>query len=154
MFFTLDPAAGITVFILENITQIPQGKCYVFHNTPAVRYQPYCDDFGPFNMSSTICFIKQLQDEIAACMEKACHQLVYAVHDTPRSLSNAVMLLGSYLILITRHRHRALCRDQFGGDGRLPRRHAPARRFWSHSHGLLVWAVSWQAVWLDRPPFR
>ena len=100
MFFTLDPAAGITVFILENITQIPQGKCYVFHNTPAVRYQPYCDDFGPFNMSSTIRFVEQLQDEITACMEKACNQLVYAVPETSRSFSNAVMLLGSYLILI------------------------------------------------------
>ena len=51
-------------------------------------------------MPSILRLIKQLQDEIVAGSEGACSKLVYAVQDTSRSLSNAVMLLGSYLILI------------------------------------------------------
>ena len=90
---------GIKVFIVQNSTHMPQGNGYAFCNRPVVQYQSYCDDFGPFNMSSTIRFIEQLQDEIAAASESSCDRLVCAVPDGPRSLSNAVMLLGSYLIL-------------------------------------------------------
>ena len=87
------------IFLVQNSTHMPQGKCYAFRDGPSVHYQSYCDDFGPFNMSSTIRFIEQLQDEIAAALESSCDQLIYSVPDSPRSLSNAVMLLGSYLIL-------------------------------------------------------
>ena len=87
------------IYIMQNSSHMPLGKCYAFRNDPSIQYQSYCDDFGPFNMSSTIRFIQQLQDEIAAASESSCDQLIYAVPDSPRSLSNAVMLLGSYLIL-------------------------------------------------------
>ena len=100
MFCNLETETGIQIFIIQNTTQIPQGKCYVFRYAPAIQYQPFCDDFGPFNMLSTIRFIQQLKDEIVAALKEACYQLVCAVPDTSRSLSNAVMLLGSYLILI------------------------------------------------------
>ena len=90
---------NLKVFIVQNSTHMPKGKCYAFQQDPTIRYQPYCDDFGPFNMSCTIRFIEQLQDEIDASLKESCNQLIYAVPDSPRSLSNAVMLLGSYLIL-------------------------------------------------------
>ena len=89
----------IKVFIVQNSTHMPKGKCYNFQQDPTIRCQPYCDDFGPFNMSSTIRFIEQLQDEIDASLKESCNQLIYAIPDSPRSLSNAVMLLGSYLTL-------------------------------------------------------
>ena len=87
------------VFIVQNSTQIPLGNCYAFREGPEIKYHRYCDDFGPFNMSSTIRFIQQLQDEIASALMLSCHQLIYVVPDCARSLSNAVMLLGSYLIM-------------------------------------------------------
>ena len=99
MICKLDPAIGIKVFIVQNSTHLPNGSCYAFQPDPEIRYDPYCDDFGPFNMSSTIRFIQQLQDAVAASLMKSCDQVIYGIPDSPRSLSNAVMLLGSYLIL-------------------------------------------------------
>ena len=99
MICNLDPAIGIKVFIVQNSTHLPNGSCYAFQPDPEIRYDPYCDDFGPFNMSSTIRFIQQLQDAVAASLMKSCDQVIYGIPDSPRSLSNAVMLLGSYLIL-------------------------------------------------------
>ena len=90
----------VKVFIVQSCESLPRGLFYAFRTAPDVQYQPYCDDFGPLNMSTPIRFVEQLQGEIAVATEASCSQLVYAVPEGPRALSNAVMLLGSYMMLM------------------------------------------------------
>jgi len=90
----------VKVFIVQSCESLPRGLFYAFRTAPDVQYQPYCDDFGPLNMSSTIRFVEQLEGEIAAAAAASCSQLVYAVPEGSRALSNAVMLLGSYMMLM------------------------------------------------------
>jgi cell division cycle 14 len=89
---------SIQIFIAQNGGQ-PSGRFVAFQNDAAIEYHPYCDDFGPMNISTTINFIKQLEKEILACTQISCDQLVYSVQDGRRALTNAAMLLGCYLIL-------------------------------------------------------
>jgi cell division cycle 14 len=51
------------------------------------------------NMSSTIRFIRQLEESLSECALSSCSKLVYSVDTGRRPLSNAAALLGSYLIL-------------------------------------------------------
>ncbi len=71
----------------------------VFKIDPAIHYHPYCDDFGPMNMACTIRFIKQLDTELQRCSVMSIGQLVLSVDPGRRQLTNAVMLLGSFLII-------------------------------------------------------
>ena len=77
---------------------MPRGFVRTFRNPPGVQYSPFCDDFGPMSMSSTIRFIKQLESEIAAV--SAGEKLMYVVDEGPRPLTNAIFLLGCYLVLM------------------------------------------------------
>ena len=61
-----------------------------------VCYEGYCDDFGPMNMSSTIRFIRLLDAEIASFPSA---KIVVCADDGPRALTNAVFLLGAYMMI-------------------------------------------------------
>ena len=85
------------VYVAQNVDQsrLPASvRC--FRPSSAVSYQPYCDDFGPMNMSSVIDFVRILNDELASHPET---KIVYCVDAGRRNLTNAVFLLGSYMIL-------------------------------------------------------
>ena len=86
------------IYIAQNGGQ-PDGRFMSFQINEDIEYHPFCDDFGPLNISSTIRFIKQMEDEILACNRASCKKLVLSVDNGKRSLSNAAALLGSYLIL-------------------------------------------------------
>ncbi len=90
--------SDIKIFIAQNGGQ-PEDRFLSFQLDHAIKYHPFCDDFGPFSISSTIRFIKQLEGEIVACTQASCTQLVLSVANGKRALSNAVALLGCYLIL-------------------------------------------------------
>ena len=59
-----------------------------------------CDDFGPMNMACVVSFIVQLDKELD---DFPSSRLVYCADDGKRGLTNAVFLLGSYLILMLDH---------------------------------------------------
>jgi cell division cycle 14 len=90
----------VDVFIAQNGGRPYDQRYLSFSMDAAVQYHSFCDDFGPMNLSSTVRFIKQLEQELAACAQSCCRQLVLSVESGPRPLTNAVMLLGSYLILM------------------------------------------------------
>ena len=73
------------------------GKFRCLHVSQAVQpYEPYCDDFGPMNMSSTIDFIRLLDAKLASFPDAA---VVVCADDGPRALTNAAYLLGAYMII-------------------------------------------------------
>ena len=85
--------------ILSLDGHVPEGRFHSFQNDSRLRYHPYCDDFGPMNMTSTIYFIKLLDEAISKCAAMYINDIIYFVDSGRRALSNAVMLLGSYMIL-------------------------------------------------------
>jgi cell division cycle 14 len=69
-------------------------KC--FHLPKRIKYDAYCDDFGPMNMSCIVDFIRLLDTLLESSKEK---KLVLCVSAGRRALTNAVFLIGSYRIL-------------------------------------------------------
>ena len=61
-----------------------------------LEYQPICDDFGPMNMSAVVEFIVLLEQELKLHRGK---RIVYCVRDDKRCMTNAIFLLGSFLII-------------------------------------------------------
>ena len=66
---------------------------------PPMTYHAFCDDFGPMNFESIAIFISMLDKELDACPSS---KIVYHVSRGRRALTNAIFLLGSYLILHNR----------------------------------------------------
>ena len=86
------------VYLSQGIDVLPEGECFrVFVPDTSIQYFPLCDDFGPMNMSSVIKFARQLDDDL---IQFPSCTLFYSVDNTRRSLSNAIFLLGSYMILL------------------------------------------------------
>ena len=70
---------------------------HFFINTEKqIIYQPFADDFGPLDLSCLSRFMSILQ---CAVKQRKGRNVVYTVQSTPRSLSNAAFLLGSYMII-------------------------------------------------------
>ena len=88
---------GDHLYIAQGIDDVSmQAGFRIFKLDPTIQYFPLCDDFGPMNMACVTSFILQLD------RERADHpdcRLVFCVDDGRRSLTNAVFLLGAYLIL-------------------------------------------------------
>ena len=59
-------------------------------------YVPFCDDFGPMNLASIDDFCKLVDQAIQA---NDGQQVIMQTSDEQRSLTNAVFLLGAYMIL-------------------------------------------------------
>jgi hypothetical protein len=61
-----------------------------------MHYSSFCDDFGPLNMASVVEFTQSLQTEIETFPTS---RIVFCVECGRRTLTNAVFLLGAYMIL-------------------------------------------------------
>ena len=79
---------------LQGIAFNNQFRCIQLNQ--AIDYEAYCDDFGPMNMSSTIDFIRLLDSELASFPDA---KVVVLAEDSRRALTNAVFLLGAYMII-------------------------------------------------------
>ena len=91
------PVLGDHLYLCQGVDILPDGENFrKFVPDQAIQYHPMCDDFGPMNMSSMIKFVQQLDDELASNPSST---FLYAIEKCQRSLTNAVFLLGSYMIL-------------------------------------------------------
>jgi cell division cycle 14 len=61
-----------------------------------MEYLAYCDDFGPVNMASIANFITMLEQETRSYPDG---KIVFCVDEGRRPLTNAVFLLGAYMII-------------------------------------------------------
>jgi cell division cycle 14 len=89
----------IKVFVSQEECH-PESDFLSFRNDDHLLYHPYRDDFGPLNLSSTVHFIRMLDEMVSECVSSNVSQLVYCVESGRRPLTNAVMLLGCYMILM------------------------------------------------------
>ena len=86
------------LFLAHCIDGVTFGDAFrCFRPVEALSYEPYCDDFGPVSMSSVVHFIQQLDAEFAAYPDR---KIVVCVDKRGRrTLTNAVFLIGAYMIL-------------------------------------------------------
>ena len=90
--------------ILDDVLYIAQGCRFSISQTEEYRmisaskfkYYPFCDDFGPLNMSCVIRFIEILNSEI---IQFPSHKIVVYAEPGQDDLANAAFLLGAYLII-------------------------------------------------------
>ena len=85
------------ICIGQNITRFKStNKFRCFHPDESFSYSPYCDDFGPFDVSSLTRFIQMLEREVNTFSTV---KIVYCVEPGRRKLTNAIYLLGAYMII-------------------------------------------------------
>ena len=83
-------------FTNTNHPHTEEGVRHHLFTTKELEYIPFCDDFGPMNLSNVFRFsdiVKTLRYQHPGKV------LVYCTNIFPRQVTNAVFLLGSYLIL-------------------------------------------------------
>ena len=85
------------IYIAQGVDALPDCRSFVpFSPDPAIKYHAFCDDFGPMNLACIADFTQQLDDALA---EHPTSRLFYFVDEGKRQLTNAVFLLGSYMLL-------------------------------------------------------
>ena len=86
---------GDNLYVAQGVKSLPQSSRFVKF-CPGMDYCPFCDDFGPMNLSTIVDFIELLEKQI---LHSPGARIVYMVDQGKRALSNAVFLLGAYLIV-------------------------------------------------------
>ena len=86
------------LYLAQNIRglTLDETKFRKFQPTQALVYHAYCDDFGPVCMAAVVDFVKLLDAELAKFPDA---NIVFLAPDGKRALTNAVFLLGAYMIL-------------------------------------------------------
>jgi cell division cycle 14 len=85
------------LYIAQNINKFKLQHLFrCFHLEKEIQYEPYCDDFGPMDMSCVAHFIKSLDKTFTAFPDL---KIVFCVEPGRRNLTNAVFLLGAYMVL-------------------------------------------------------
>ena len=95
--------------VIENALYLCIGKIseanldgdFICFDAEEFIYVPFCDDFGPMNLSDIFRFadlISKLQ------IQNVRTKLVYTPITAPRELTNAVFLVGCYLLLVWEYR--------------------------------------------------
>ena len=88
---------GNRLYLCQGIDILPEGRSYkLFVPDESIQYHPLCDDFGPMNLASVVKFIQLLDTELN--LEASC-VLIYSIETSKRALTNAIFLLGAYMIL-------------------------------------------------------
>ena len=75
----------------------PKTRCFSTHGI--LSYEPFCDDFGPMDFPTIARFVRILDGELFLAASEGATSIVYCADSGARNLTNAVFLLGAYLIL-------------------------------------------------------
>jgi cell division cycle 14 len=69
---------------------------HFFHVDGIIRYFPFCDDFGPFNLASIFRFLEILDAKLVGMPDKT---IVLCCRTDRKAITNAGFLMGAYLLL-------------------------------------------------------
>ena len=93
----MHPVLSDSLYIAQGIDALPASSAFrIFKPETNIHYSPLCDDFGPMNLQCVAEFIVQLDRELSGFPDS---RIFCCVEDGKRNLTNAVFLLGSYLLL-------------------------------------------------------
>ena len=93
----LVPVLEDRFFITQGIEYLPANDGFrFFEPRECIKYEPFCDDFGPMNMACVTNFVDQLESELSEHSESI---FFYKVEEGRRNLTNALFLVGAYMII-------------------------------------------------------
>jgi cell division cycle 14 len=93
----IHPVIGEQVFLAQSVHEIRFADSFrIFRPTHAFQYRAVADDFGPLNLSCIVDFIRALDQELADHPDS---KITLCIDEGRRLLTNAVFLLGAYMIL-------------------------------------------------------
>ena len=85
------------LFICQYVDTASLCKSFTcFRIDAKIRYRALCDDFGPMDLASIVRFIKSLECKLN---EHPKYKILFCVADGKRAFTNAIFLLGCYMIL-------------------------------------------------------
>ena len=85
------------LYIAQNVDETTLCKTFrFFHIDEQIKYRAFCDDFGPMNLSSIVQFVNALDDMLNSFPK---NKIVLCVKNGKRNMTNAIFLLGSYIVL-------------------------------------------------------
>ena len=85
------------LYIAQNIDVGRLGRSFkLFSPKKSLQYRAFCDDFGPLNLSCVVDFVNTLELQLSSFPE---FKIAFIVEKGRRNMTNAVFLLGSYMIL-------------------------------------------------------
>ena len=91
------PAVKNRVYIAQNIPDERLDQSFqLFCPKKSLQYRAFCDDFGPLNLASIVDFVIALDLQLESDPES---KIAFMIEKGKRNLTNAVFLLGSYMIL-------------------------------------------------------
>ena len=91
-------AVNERLYLAQNVDEerIPTSfRC--FRPPNSVYYHSLCDDFGPMNLSSIADFISSLESELSSFPNS---KIIFCIDKGRRNMTNAVFLVGAYMILM------------------------------------------------------
>ena len=91
----VQPVLDDIVYVAQGVHDLPMAF-QSFVPDHSVQYYPLCNDFGPMNLDCIVKFVQRLDETLA---EFPTSRIFYLVDEGRRQLTNAVFLLGSYLLL-------------------------------------------------------
>ena len=84
------------LYISQNVgSACLEEQFRIFQPRFVVQYNSHCDDFGPANISCILRFVNALDEEFASNPGR---KIVFCVEKGKKNLTNAVFLVGSYMI--------------------------------------------------------
>jgi hypothetical protein len=86
---------GDSLYIAQNIKGSLDSSYRCFVTTGILEYQPYNEEFGPFNISGIIRFIRILDKKMIQLFP---NKVVYYVEAGRDMLTHAIYLVGAYMI--------------------------------------------------------
>ena len=124
-----------------------------FSTADKCTYDGFCDDFGPMNLGMAFKFCSIVDDMLFSNPEKS---VVYCVEPDPKAVTNAVFLLGAYM-MIRENRPPQMLMQHFAefGDQLLSYRDVSPGEQNFHLHLEDCWEGLWRARqlgWMDVGP--
>ena len=93
----MHPMLGQRLYVCQGVDILPEGETFRrFVPDESIQYFPLCDDFGPMNLASVVRFVRQLDWELETFSTSV---LLYVVDEGRRALTNAVFLLGAFMVI-------------------------------------------------------
>jgi cell division cycle 14 len=84
------------LYLAQHVVVRPDTMTHCFSTQGVVEYLPIFNDFGPMGMSSIFRFVELIDQKFASHPDGI---LVYCVESGKKPLTNAIFLLGAYMIL-------------------------------------------------------
>ena len=113
----MHPLFGERLYLCQGVDILPEGEHFRrFVPDESIQYFSLCDDFGPMNLSSVVKFVRQLDKELETFSNCI---LLYDVDKGQRALTNAMFLLGAFMVMRLGHSIDEVARSFSGLDPAL-----------------------------------